>query len=807
MSCSKGSRSGLLAGVCLAVMAPLAQAQTAAAPSTPDAPIATAPDAPVKLADASPLRPSGGSPSATRLSEVVVTAGRRASDLQKTPTSISTVSSGALDAAFVNDLAALNGVVPGLEITHASGFENEVTIRGVGYATPENSPTNVPGVAEFVDGVYIANTISLDQTLFDVDHIEVLRGPQGALYGQSADGGAISILSNQPRLRTYDASGDFSAGDYALFRERAEVNAPVGDTLAVRVSAQAYDHDGFTRNLAIPNTRLDDAHDMSGKIAVLWKPNAAFSATLTGQVYHSDQNGAAQKNIIENKMPGLEDPRVVYQDYPSTFDLTSQLYHLNLEYDTPYFIVKSVTAYQQLDHVQQEDGSRSAYSVVGFYDDVAGWNTHLENYTEEFDLLSLPGSRLDWTVGAFALAQKTRQTVVEYEGFGTPPPADLSIPANVETNPPANTGFGQLEDVNRQSFSGFGQATYHLLPTLRITGGVRVNHDTYTPATFGFSAPMFGGPSAPPSHIDAPAYSDTVPTFRAEADYDLTPQNLIYASVSRGYKPGGVNANTAALIVPQNFNYETNTSYEVGSKSYFMDKALRLNVSAFYYDYANFQYLEVDPVPFQYGTANVPSVHIYGIEAESAYVAHDNRFRINGNVSLENGFGEGSYKTIDSSVIAATAGTKSGACFAGINTFYVPGAGPACAAQIEAGAIPIKGKTPPDMPKISGSVNASYVFDVPFGQLTPRVEYIYRGSEWARIFNDPNLDRVRAYGVTNFNLDFHPTGTKVKLSLTATNAFNVNGVNSKYTDPYGTGQTSQQFIPPRQIIGAIAYAF
>ena len=803
MACSKGSRSGLLAGVCLAVMAPLslAQAQTAA----PSVPGATAPDVPVKLADVSPLRPSGASPSATRLSEVVVTAGRRASDLQKTPTSISTVSSGALDASFVNDLAALNGVVPGLEITHASGFENEVTIRGVGYATPENSPTNVPGVAEFVDGVYIANTISLDQTLFDVDHIEVLRGPQGALYGQSADGGAISILSNQPRLRTYDASGDFSAGDYALFRERAEVNAPIGDTLAVRVSAQAYDHDGFTRNLAIPNTRLDDAHDMSGKIAVLWKPNAQFSATLTGQVYHSDQNGAAQKNIIETKMPGLEDPRVVYQDYPSTFNLTSQLYHLNLEYNTPYFIVKSVTAYQQLDHVQQEDGSRSAFSVVNFYDDVAGWNTHLENYTEEFDLLSLPGSRLDWTVGAFALAQKTRQFVVEYQGSAAPP-VDLAIPTNVETNPPPNVSFGQLEDVNRQSFSGFAQATYHVFSTLRVTGGIRVNHDSYTPATYIFSGANFNGPNPSPSHADAPAYSDTVPTFRAEADYDLTPQNLIYVSVARGYKPGGVNANPAALVVPQNFDYETNTSYEVGSKSYFMDRALRLNVSAFYYDYSNFQYLEVDPFPFQYGTANVPSVHIYGVEAESSYVSHDSRLRVNGDVSLENGFAQGDYKTIDQQVINRTA--YSGACPNGPFTIFSGGAAAAgCVAQIEAGSIPIKGKHPPDMPKISGSVNAAYTFDTPFGQLTPRAEYIYRGSEWARIFNDPNLDRVRAYGVTNFNLDFRPTGTKVRLSLTATNAFNVDGVNSKYTDPYGSGQTSQQYIPPRQIIGAIAYAF
>ncbi len=142
MSCRRIARSGRLAGLGLAMLASTARAQ----------PVPATLDAPTQAAEGS----------APRLNEVVVTASRRAGELQKTPTSISSVSSATLDASFVNDLSGLNGVVPGLEVTHASGFESLVNIRGVGYATPENSPTNVPGVAEFVDGVYIANTISLD---------------------------------------------------------------------------------------------------------------------------------------------------------------------------------------------------------------------------------------------------------------------------------------------------------------------------------------------------------------------------------------------------------------------------------------------------------------------------------------------------------------------------------------------------------------------------------------------------------------------------------------------------------------------
>lgn len=780
-----------------------------AAAASPETPVATAPP----TAEAAATDAAANPEAAVRLEGVTVTAERRSTNLQRTPLAITALSSQALDQSYTNQLSDLNAKVPSLEITHAAGFENEVMIRGVGYATPENSPTNTPGVAEFIDGVYVANTISLDQTLFDVDRIEVMRGPQGALYGESADGGAISIVTKQPRLDAFDASGDFSAGDYDLFRERLEVNVPVTSTVAVRLSAQAYDHSGFTLNEALPNTRLDDAHDMSGKLAILWKPNDAFSATFTGMVYHADQNGAAQKNIIEFNpavlavYPSLADPRTVYQDYPSTFDLTAQLYHVNLEWDLPWFVAKSVTAYQQLDHVQQEDGSRSAYAVTsllpggGFYDDVAGWNTKLQNYNEEFDLLSRPGSRLDWDVGAFVMISDISQFVAEFEGASPPPP--IVIPTDIETQPPANLGFGQLADVNRQAYAGFFQATYRVAPRLRLTVGARINHDSYTPATYGFSGAVGGGPNPSPLHADAPGYTDTVPTFRAEGDYDLTPVNMVYASIARGYKPGGVNNNIDAVVVPHTFKYETNTAYEIGSKNTFLDRLVRLNLAAFYYDYRNFQYLEVDPFPFEYGTANVPSIHIYGVEGEGTFVSPDGRFRLNATAALENGFAEGRYTAIDSTVDNAIEDQPSPSPCAFGGAYY----NPACWSAVEASAIAVQGKHPPDMPKLSGSLNASYLIDTPFGALTPYAEFIYRGGEWARIFNDPALDHVGAYGVWNFNLQFVPDRSRLKFSLAVTNAFNVAGVNSRYTDPYGSGQTSQQYIPPRQVVGVVAFAF
>jgi len=726
------------------------------------------------------------------VAEVVVTAERRSSDLQTTPLAISSISSQALDASFVNEIGGLNAVVPSLEITKTSGFEQLVTIRGIGSETPENAPTTVPGVSEFIDGVYIANTVSLDQTLFDIDHIEVLRGPQGALYGQSSIGGAIDIVSQQPVLNRFEGLGDVSAGTYDLFRERAAVNVPLGDDLAVRASIQKYDHDGFATDVALPGFRLDDAHDVSGKIAALWRPNSTFSATLTGQWYYADQNGAEQKNVDDPDA----NPRVVDQDYPAHFRLDTQLYHLNLEWDAPWAIVKSVTAYQGLDQVQKEDSSRSAFALIGAYDDVAAWNTKLANYTQEIDLLSKPGARLEWTLGAFFLNQTSKQFVAEFEG-STPHP-NTTVLADVETAPPTNLAYGNQTDVSRRSVSGFGQATYHITPALRLTVGARINYDAYSLDALNFAA----------SGIDrvSHGYSDSQPTGRVELDYDAAGTTLVYGSVARGYKPGGVNGTYGQDVVPVTFSPETDTAFEVGAKNALFDRTLRLNLAAYYNLYRNMQYIETDPVPFDGGMANIPSVHTYGLEGEAFYTAPNHRLHVNASLAVENGEVASNYKTLNSTTVGAVEGTAGYPCYSDPYILYAP-AGAACAAAVEAGAEQLKGKTPPAMPKLSGSLNTSYTFDAPGGALTPRVEYVYRGSEWARIFNVPSLDRVPAYGVVNLNLEYARTNSPLRFSIAATNLFNVAGVNSRYTDPYGSGQTSEEFIPPLQVVGTVRYGF
>ena len=737
--------------------------------------------------------------SAVEIAPVVVSSEHRTTDLQKTALAVSSVSGSTLDKIFATQISDLNAVVPSLEVTKASGFENLVTIRGVGSETPENSLTTTPGVAEFIDGAYIANNISLDQTLFDISRIEVLRGPQGALYGQSADGGAINIVTNQPQLNQLSGTADVSGGTYGLSRERAEVNAPVGDTVAIRLSAQKFDHDGFGEDTILRSNDLDDAHDQSFQAAILWHPTERFTATFTGLFYGADQNGAEQKNILDPQ----PDPRKFEQDYPSEFNLHTQLYHLNLQYDTDYFSIKSISAYQGLNHQQQEDSSRSAYAVLGIYDDVAGWNTKFKNLNEEFDLLSLPGSRLEWDVGTFILNQSSHQFVAEFECTFQPctPPtaASVAIPTDIEELDQAqlkqitpNLEYGNDTAVSRRSYSAFGQATYHILPDLRATIGGRYNYDYYSQDSYNFSVNAVDTVSK--------AYVDHVPTYRFAIEYDVTPNNLVYGSLARGYKPGGVNGIYGQVVVPATFQPETNTAFEVGSKNFFLDHTLRLNLASFFYFYKNMQYIENDPVPFDGGISNIPSIHIYGAEADTTYVR--NRLILDAHLALENGQVQGDYFSIDSTVQNAIENEQTGPCANG-GKYY----NPACYALVLGSERNLKGRTPQSMPKASGAVDISYTFDVPYGTLTPRAEFIFRGTEWERIFNEPSIDHINSYGIIDFNLTYVPTHTNWIVQLTATNLTNIAGVNSKYTDPYGTGQTSLQYIPPLQVIGTVGYRF
>ena len=316
------------------------------------------------------------------------------------------------------------------------------------------------------------------------------------------------------------------------------------------------------------------------------------------------------------------------QDYPSYFELSTQLYYLNLKWELPWGEAKSTSSWQVLNNHIQEDGTRLNAALLGFFDQVQPWDTWMSDLTQELSLASRLGGFWDWTVGAFYLAQINHQYVNELSDT-------VAAPFLLYNND---------GHIDRHSYAGYAQATAHLSSAWRFTLGGRYNHDEY------------GGPSTTRAAngsaftIDD-RYSKAVPTAKAELQYELSPSTMQYLSFTRGYKPGGVNDNPGAVLVPQLYKNEIINAFELGTKYRSPDNNLIVNAAAYYYDYQDMQYIANDPVPFKYGIDNIPAAHILGLELESSYLALDNRPRIDGNVSWAHGRLVGDFHTLDAKAV------------------------------------------------------------------------------------------------------------------------------------------------------------
>jgi len=390
------------------------------------------------------------------------------------------------------------------------------------------------------------------------------------------------------------------------------------------------------------------------------------------------------------------------------------------------------------------------------------------------------------------MGQRGHQLVTEYEGTMAIDPV-ISVPANVVSNPQSNLAYGDQETANRFAIQPYFQVGYRITKKLHINGGVRYNYDRYNASNIYFSA--YGGSQS--NHT----YSTSIPTWKAELDYDVDPDKMVYFSIATGYKPGGVNGNDNEKIIKYNFQAEQNMNFEIGAKNWFLNRTFMFNASAFFSDYKNMQYIANDPYPYAYGVANLPKAHMYGIEGEAAYLMFHGRLRLEGNLTLEDGQIVGHPSAIDAAALSQVYATAPACGYGG--SYY----NPACWSAAAAAATNLHGNKPPGLVSVQGSLSASYLWNVPYGKLLTKVQYIYRGPYEARIFNNPAYDHVPSYNLFNFYMDYKPNRLPMDFSLACSNLTNMAGVNSRYTDPYGTNQTSIQYIAPRQIMGTVSYDF
>ncbi|AKH41136.1 iron complex outermembrane receptor protein [Altererythrobacter atlanticus] len=786
------NKKHLLAGVALAVLVPGAAAAEEAA------------------AD------EAGTPT---LNEIVITAAKVDVSMQDASLSATALSADTLAQANVTDITGLNGSVPSLVVARSGGAERIITIRGIGSETPENTNTQ-PGVSYHVDGVYIFNSIAANSAFIDVGQVEILRGPQGTTFGQGSTGGTINVVSKRPELDIVTGNAQMGLGNYNLVKANAAVNVPIGSTFAIRAAAQSYQHDGYAKATDVVGVQgdyeLDDANDFGWKLSGLWQPTDDFSILLTTIHSKSDTNGPAQKNVLDPE----DDPRILTQDYPGSSVVDTELYYGVVQYDTDFATIKSITSYQKLHSNQAWDADGLTadlfydltYNPLIYggtrYDHVAGWLSDTESWTQEVNISSNSSGPLSWIVGAVYLESTNEQYVLEYRGSDEELVRPL-LPLDTPFDDPAVDviTYAELSSVTRKAWAAYFQSTYEFTPDFSLTAGIRYNHDEYEgeSATNSDTADYESGPFLQPD--PSKGLSTNEWTGKVALEYKLTPDNMVYASFTRGFKPGGLNGGNNSFTqlgfengIRPTYKPEKVDSFEFGSKNRFFDDKVQLNASAFYYDYKNMQFLDEDAILYGEGTANAPGAYIYGLELEGFWQITPN-LKFDGSVSALRGEFDEDYLALDP-VDATEAQNAAGYPDWLFWSNYYPAAVARDAARVN-----INGNEVPKLPDWQGSAALTYTNIVGPGEFTARAQFQYRGEFYYRVFNDEFYDVTPAYETVNLFASYKLDDAPVTFSVTVTNLFDVDGVNSRFSDPYGSSQGFETYIAPRQAIFAVGFEF
>ncbi len=574
-----------------------------------------------------PQHSSASESNSDQLEEIVVTAQKRAESIQDAPLAVSVIS-GDLLARGITSVSDLDGLAPSVQIQTNTDAIN-VSIRGV--TTNSVNLVADTAIAYGFNGTPILHSIALPPGLYDLERIEVLRGPQGTLYGRSATGGAVNFITKRP---THELEGSVSTsyGDFDLLDIAGVLNVPLGEKLALRAVGQRTRHDGYL------SAGYNDQDDRSARLSVLFEPTTDVSIVLGADYGQRKGRG----NRLTSCPPGSENggPALgaLIPNYCATFgwrpfdggpvDEHSSLNHIDNEIYGAYaettvnFRRATLTYIPSYRKVHQDNFT---FSTSTFTSPLAGGDyVHVgsrafdgENDLQSHELrLSSPGSSaLTWVAGLIYLEDKLQDF---RNSVGNLP---ISGPANV----PGIRAFSQeRKHLQTKSSAAFGQATYSMTDSFRVTAGVRYTEDDKK--SRGVTNVIQSSGAVLPVPGDGDLSSNKV-TWRVGLDYDLTVSSMLYGSVSTGYKAGGFNPG----IQPNLFAPETITAYEVGSKNELLDRRLRLNLTAFYYDYTNYQFqffgnIQIPnptggtPITLQQSvTAPAEKVKTKGVELESAY--------------------------------------------------------------------------------------------------------------------------------------------------------------------------------------------
>ncbi len=536
------------------------------------------------------------------IADIIVTAQRRDESLQKTSVVLDVLSRAEMSRAGVTRVEDITRLSPGVLIATTTASP-QIYVRGVGdFASTSISN---PAVAVSVDGVYVARLQSLPADMYDFERIEVLKGPQGTLYGRNASGGAINIITAKPQLGKFGGRFSTEMGNYDAVTTSLAVNLPIGETFAVRVAGNYVRRDGFT------NDGFGDASSEAVRVRALWQPSSAVSLMVNGSAGHVGGRGPA--NVIASAAMGGKKfisgtsaegrayigartfpPLAALVALPDGSDAHQDMDFRNvsaqLDVDMGFATLTVIPAYRD---------TKMFYNAYPFVE--ASFGAPLATAPARPDIparpekseatsaevrLSNAGDKFKWVVGAFYYNENQN--------------SQYRVNGGVLLN------NGIVSDLYTKAYAGFAQATYSLTPQLRAIGGIRYTSDRRelrNGQTFALAPSFLGFDSTPAPIISTQpilveSYQgrrtfDNV-SWKAGVEYDLSPDSMFFATASSGFKAGGfnqlayaggpVNGNTATAFEPEKLY-----SYDIGLKNRLFGNRLQLNLGAFYWDYRNQQ--------------------------------------------------------------------------------------------------------------------------------------------------------------------------------------------------------------------------
>lgn len=738
------------------------------------------------LAMATPALAQSGAPGAdpaaaaqttdAGIGDIVVTAQRREESLQSVPLAVTAIGAATLREQNVQTISDVARIAPNVAISQ-SGYTAPtnalpvIYIRGIGQQDP--SIYSDPGVPVYVDGVYVARSAGGAIDLPDIGRVEVLRGPQGTLFGKNAVGGAVNIVTATPGVDP-GSRIDLTGGTFSLFEARGVTNLRAGDDLGITGAIDVKREDGFGRRLDVATGarlgRQGDQRHLSGRLRAHWTPTAALTIDLQGDyTRYRDTATPSQSTIVASGLLTLQNARVggpqglpitqataASGDYdnfsrnpqPVRDDLGG--ISATIAYKFGGATLKSITAYRRAQDQFTRDPDGAAIRYFEAYRDMRS-----SQFTQELQLVgqALDG-RLDYILGGFYLHDKSSQ----FDDVILTPDLYAATGNNVAQD--RSRDYDDTQTTN--SYAGYAQVTLRPVAGLGLTAGIRYTDEDKIASVFVIS-PITGITYVPRQTL-SDRWRAWTPRFAI--DYRVSGQFLVYASASRGFKSGGFNGRPSNQASLTTFDPETVWSYEVGVKSQFLDRRVRLNLAGFTADYGNIQLSRqaiINNVLVS-DISNVAASRVKGVEGEL--------------------------------IVAPARGLELSAAAGYTFNRY---------ATVQPGAIVTADNKIPYAPDWTVNLSARYRADLGSVTLTPSVNYAYRAATYSTPANTP-VSLIPSYDLVSARLSLAPKRGPWELSVFATNLADKRYIIS-VGDSSGVGLVYNVFGRPREVGATLGLHF